>query len=427
MRPGEPLLLLCHSFPPVPGIGGRRWAKFAKELARRGHAVHVIRSEKHEGSEDSLWDADVEHPLIFHHPIPNRYPAIMSRSPITSLADKVRYHLSLWGLKLRTKGNFYDAACLSGKDVLDRATQLIRAHGIRHVVATGAPFHLMVFAARLKAGSPDLHLTVDFRDEWTWTHHYGFTFLSPGRQAVERALEADVIHTADQVITPHRHILEHLRSYYSTGLRYGHLIPHTIDPDDFPPHREKVTDGVFRMVYAGSLYRPEEADPYIKALFKAFVALRASSPAQFANTRCDLYITRGMADHYLQECRALGLAEHIHFHAPKSAKTVLDLLAQADLVPVFIPEDKKDLLVTKFHELFMLRRPILHIGEPGLVSRTLIERKLGDSVRVDELEAELPRIITGERRIEVDRVADHSEYQLSKVTDRLVNEVLRTD
>lgn len=427
MRPGEPILLLCHSFPPVPGIGGRRWAKFAKELAHRGHPVHVIRSEKREGSKESLWSADVDHPLILHHPIRVRYPAIMSQSPITSLADKIHYHVSLWRLKLQTKGNFYDQACLSGNDVLSLATKLIQERGIRHVIATGAPFHYLVFAAQLKSKFPELHLTVDFRDEWTWTHHYGFTYISPTRQEVERNFEAQVIGAADQVITPHQYILDHLRSSYPNKLRNECLLPHTIDPASFPPLADAPSDGIFRMAYAGSLYHRGEADQYMKALFAAFMSLRAQAPEKFAKTHFDLFVTGGQTEDYVRQCRALGLSEQIRFHKPASSAVVLGVLAKADLNPVFIPDDKKDLLVTKFHELFMLRRPILHIGTPGLVSRTLIERRLGASVRVDELATELPRIIMGQRQIEVDLEADHSEYLLSKVTDRLLSEVLQAD
>ena len=80
--------------------------------------------------------------------------------------------------------------------------------------------------------------------------------------------------------------------------------------------------------------------------------------------------------------------------------------------------------MTKFNEIFHLRRPILHIGEPGVVSRTIVGRKLGDSLRVEELVTELPRIISGERTIEIDRNADHSEHLLATITDKLISEVL---
>lgn len=59
-----------------------------------------------------------------------------------------------------------------------------------------------------------------------------------------------------------------------------------------------------------------------------------------------------------------------------------------------------------------------------MVSRTIEGRRMGASIRVEELVAELPKIISGERVVEVDRHADHSAYLLANVTDRLLKEVL---
>ena len=36
------VLLISYSYPPYPGIGGRRWAKFSKYLSRLGFVIHVI-------------------------------------------------------------------------------------------------------------------------------------------------------------------------------------------------------------------------------------------------------------------------------------------------------------------------------------------------------------------------------------------------
>ena len=55
---------------------------------------------------------------------------------------------------------------------------------------------------------------------------------------------------------------------------------------------------------------------------------------------------------------------------------------------------------------------------PGWFSRSLLRLSSGP------VEAELPKIIRGERVIEVDKHADHSAYLLPNVTDRLIAEVL---
>lgn len=423
MAPGEPILLICYSFPPNSGIGGRRWAKFAKELASRGHPVHVIRSAGTKGKLDSLWNEDAMHPNIISHPLPARYPAVMSRWPITSLWDKLMYRIWLRILPLFTKGNWYDAALFWKGPMLRMAEKLITEHGIRNVVVTGAPFSLMAYATELKERFPQLNLVADFRDSWTWSKDYGLGSIGPERLRQERLKEAHVLHVFDKLISPHATVIEHLRqTYHGQDTRYA-VIPHAIDPDDLYAASPKEDDGRFKMIYAGSLYGAQEAQAYFDALLRAFLMLREKHARVFALCRLDLYITGQGTESYQDQVRDLGLEENIIFQDRLPPKEIIKRIAQADLVLAFIPSMNKDVLGTKFNEVFMLRRPILHVGEPGLVGRTIVDRKLGDSISVKELVEELPRIITGERKIDVDINADHREFMLATITDRLIRDV----
>lgn len=107
MLPREPVLIICYAFPPNYGIGGRRWAKFAKELARRGHPVHVIRRAFNNGNR-SLWTEDGETQGIHHHPLPARTPAVFHRWPLTSVADKVLYRFWKGVMPWLVEGNWLD-------------------------------------------------------------------------------------------------------------------------------------------------------------------------------------------------------------------------------------------------------------------------------------------------------------------------------
>lgn len=427
MRPGEPILLVCHGFPPVRGIGGRRWVKFAKELARRGHPVHVIRNAATPATLTSLWAGDARHPLIIHHPLPQRYPSVMTKRPLRGTFEKLAYHAWLRLLPLFIRGNFHDTAAFWRRQLVAEGDRLIREHGIRQVIVTGAPFHLMAFATAWKTRFPHVRLVTDFRDEWTWGGHYGFTSLSQRRQREEKDLEALVIRNSDVVITPHQAIVEHLAARYGNELQRVVRIPHAVDPDDLPAPSPPPADGKFRMIYAGSLYRSDEADRYFRSLLDAFEATRAKHPDRFARVQLDLYITsQGVAD-LRKRVEERGLSGHIHFHAPLPPKEILRRIGQADLVPLFLSSDKKDAVVTKLHELFLLRRPVLHIGEPGAVGRMIAGHGLGASLRLDELAVELPKILGGERVIAVDLAADHGAFLLGPVTDRLVREALQAD
>jgi len=424
MSPGEPILIICHSFPPVFGIGGRRWAKFAKELARRGHPVHVIRSTGPKDGKPSLWIADVQYPNIIAHPLPQRYPTVLMKQPLTSIREKVIYRVWLQLLPLLTKGNWYDRTIFWRKQLLYKAEELIAEHGIRNVIVTGAPFSLLSHAAELKQRIPGIHLVADFRDPWTWGPYYGQSSMSEKRMADEREKESLVAKAFDKLISPHANIVEHLRMTYGGAADRFVTLPHAIDLDELRRRTSQEPDGVFRMLYAGSLYGAEEAEVYFEQVLRAFEALRVNNPRAFAKSKLDLFITGHGTKAYEEKVNARSLAEQVRFNITLPPKEIFQRIADADLVLTFIPNVNKNLLGTKFNEIFYLRRPVLHIGEPGLVSRTIVERKLGASMRVDELVRELPRIISGERKIEIDLEADHSAVLLGPITDRLINEVL---
>ena len=166
MRAGEPLLLISHTFPPYKGIGGRRWAKFAKALARMGHPVHVIHSAGAEALKGSLWTEDIAQPGITVQPLPHRYPTVLFKRPLTSLMEKVSYRLWKMILPRITKGNWLDQSILWRTQLLREAGSLIEQHGIRWMLITGAPFRLFHYGVELKRRH-GVQLLCDLRDPWT--------------------------------------------------------------------------------------------------------------------------------------------------------------------------------------------------------------------------------------------------------------------
>lgn len=424
MKPGEPLLIVSHTFPPFRGIGGRRWAKFAKAIARRGHPVHVIHSNGPQELKGSLWKEDALTAGIITHPLPQRYPTVLFKRPLTSLGDKLAYRFWSRVMPMLAKGNWLDKAVLWEGPFLTKAEELVRSHGIRHVVITGAPFRLLHFGLKLRQRCPGIVLTGDLRDPWTWGHVYGHGTLGAEREAHERALEAEVMRGYDHITCPAPAMLEHLRHTYGGDTSRFVLLPHAIDADDLGAPVPPAKDGLLRLIYAGSLYGAQEAEAYFEALLKAFMTAREHHPDAFRRCRLDLYITGHGVDGYRARVKACGLDGTIRFHAPLPARQLFPIVRQADLVLIFIPSGNKDLLGTKFNEVFFLRKPVLHVGMPGLVARTITGKRLGASITVEDVASELPRIISGERTITIDPQADLGEVELDEITDRLLREVL---
>ncbi|MCB0792647.1 MAG: glycosyltransferase [Flavobacteriales bacterium] len=420
-RPGEHILIIAHTFPPYRGIGGRRWAKFAKAFARQGHPVHVIHSKGPRELLGSLWTEDLRHPDIHPVDLPQRYPTVLFKRPLTHASERLAYHFWTRVLPLFAAGNYFDKAVFWRRQLLRTAGDLITRYDIRQVIVTGAPFRLMVHALELKA-SCGVALTCDFRDPWTWlATAYGQSLLSEERMAHERLLERRVVEGADRIVSPHPSVIDHLRKAYPEQAAKVERLPHAIDPDELGDPMPPRNDGEFRLIYAGSLYGAEEAEAYLEKVVLAFEALRMHDPERFAHVTFDLYITGHGVEAYREMVRGPGLEDRIRFHAPRPAKEIFRLIAASDAVLIFIPSFNKDLLGTKFTEVFHLRRPVIHVGEPGAVSRFIRDNRLGTSIPVDALATELPPIMRGERDLDIDPTHDLSAHLLDHIARRFLD------
>lgn len=424
MRSGEPILLISHTFPPYKGIGGRRWAKFAKALARLGHPVHVIHSAGSEDLKGSLWTADIAQAGIHPHPLPQRYPTVLFKRPLTSLVDKLMYRVWTVLLKATTRGNWLDKSILWRGQLLREAGALIQEHGIRQVIITGAPFRLFHFGVQLKQRH-GIRLLCDLRDPWTWHDGYGHGSLSAADQAYERELEQELMTHADRITSPHPSVIDHLKEQYPAHAAKCSVLGHAIDPDELGAPQPPRNDGEVRLIYAGSLYGAHEAEAYFEQLMRAFEQVRDHRPERWPHVKLDLYITGHGTDAYREKLKARGLDGHIRMHAPIPAVEVFKRIAEADGVLIFIPSFNKDLLGTKFTEIFYLRRPVIHVGEPGAVSEAILSRHLGTSIPVEKLVHELPAILCGERTVAIDPSVDLSAHLLGPITERLAQDLLR--
>lgn len=415
--------MIAYTFPPYQGIGGRRWAKFAKALARKGYTVHVIHSKGPEDMKGSFWTEDIQHPNIIVHPLPQRYPTVLFKRRLTSLWEKVMYRFWLRALPLVVRGNPLDKTVLWRKQLLNEAGRLIQAHGIKHVMVTGAPFRLLAFGVDIKRAH-GISLTCDLRDPWTWHDAYGFAKLDNTRRTYERQLEREVMEASDHVVSPHRSVIEHLRNSYPAQAPKCVVLPHAVDPDELGTPSGPRSDNEFRLIYAGSLYGEKEAEAYFGEVLKAFSTLRDTAPERFALTRLDLYITGPDTRAYQQRILESGMQDRIRFHEPLPTKEIFDLLRRANAILTFIPSFNKDLLGTKFTEIFYLRRPVIHVGERGDVSDYILKHHLGISLAVSELAVELPKIMLGQRTIAIDPEHDLSAHMLDHITSQLEHDVL---
>jgi glycosyltransferase involved in cell wall biosynthesis len=386
--------------------------------------VHVIAAELQAGQGGSPWTQDVDHPNIVIHRLPWNYPAVLKRWPLTRIWDKISYRIWLRLLPLVSNGNYFDKTIFWRRALLTKAGELIRTHGIRKVVVSGAPFRLTVYGTELKARH-GVDLVCDLRDPWTWHMEYGHSALSERKMDQERKFERRVVEQSDRVIVPSESMLSHLKEKYPDEVAKFELLPHTIDPEELgepqPPTRNECT----RLIYAGTLYGTNEAGPYFEKLLTAFDQLKSRDPLVYERTQLDLYITGKESEVHHRTVTQSIHRDRIRFHAPVSAREISQRISAADAVLIFIPSFNKDFLGTKFNETFYLRRPVIHVGDPGAVGAYIERHRLGVSIAVDALPERLPDIMAGRMPVAIDINYDLSDLTLDHVTDRLAKDVLK--
>jgi len=371
-----PVLILSFVFPPYPGIGGRRWAKFAKNLKRAGHPVYVIAAQN-SGEKVSSWQKDIEGFDVTY--IPTHFPAILGASETNSILSKAQYKIALQRSQWRTEGNFYDRAAFWKKEMLQAATHLIKQHEIRHVMSTGAPFHLLHHALTLKEQFPNLKLLCDFRDPWTDGEYlFGMNSLSDKRKAVEQKMEREVLMKADVVTSVADSIVEKLREKVPTSQGHFATLLNGYDPDDFKQSQNETNhEGeAIRFSLTGTLY--PDIDYIFVPLLDALVKLKETKPGIYARLSFDFY--GNAQQHHRKLVSSRNLTDIITFHGRIPLEQVFEVLAGTTYTMLFLHEHLAFSRSTKFYEYLAAKRKIVVFSAPGETGQHVEENGIGYGV-----------------------------------------------
>lgn len=273
----QKLLIVSHVFPPAPGIGGRRWAKFAKYLDRKGYDITVLTSETISNT-ISEWAKDAKGLKI--ETLPFRFPKIVA-DPERSFLKRLNYFFWVRILKLLENGNYFDRTIFWRKQVTTKISDLIEKNSIDCVIVTGGPFRLTNHVIGLHKKYPKVKFIADFRDLWTEDSEITFfSVISEKRKRIEKKIEKETILMADKVITT----IDSITNYFSslTVADKFVTISNGFDPEDFNDPEDLPADdqGKIRFVYAGTLYI--NLQYIIKPLFAAIGELKKREPELYS-------------------------------------------------------------------------------------------------------------------------------------------------
>lgn len=386
---GKRVLLVCYSFPPNPGVGGRRWAKISKYLKRLGVTPVVLMKRPDKGAA-SPWSQDVIGiETIEIKPV---YPDILNQN-VKSVADKLLYRFCLFLLGLITRSNFYDRTVLMKGAIGRTLKKYLDSYHIPNLIITGAPFSLLYYGAILKKKNPEIYFVADIRDSWLNDNYYGFGLISEKRKLIEKQRLLMVLKYADKIIVPYRFLQEDYAAM-GGGERVV-LHEHGYDED-----------------IAGFYYQQIHRENKFVNFGSQYFGLET-----LMNNLCKAIPNAGFkVEFYTSDYKYKSIFEKnsetkdlVNFRQSVSEAEVMKIMKESRAAILFTNEKIKDMISTKYVETAATRTPIVVIGKMGEASNFVEENRLG--IFIDETEIAIKFPIIGKL---LDELNYNSHFDLTK-------------
>lgn len=410
------ILIINYVFPPYPGIGGRRWAKFAKYLHKKEHNVYVIAAKNPFETTSTFIDDIKELPkknLFYLHPM---YPTILLKQP-RSIIDKLSYNFWCKFLPLFSKGNFIDRTNLWSRFWKNSIRSIIQNNAIDVIIVSGPDFHISYEISKIKKKEfPHIHLIVDYRDEWTFNDVHGFGIISDKRKQVEFEKEKFVCENADAVISCHQKVLDYLNGRYK--IKYSCLIPHGFDKDDFSgisidPLFNKKSENI-NLSFFGTM------EPYTELFFEqldmALTKIKQYNTDIYDKLRFKFYlISTFQYSEYIKNHISL-----FEFQYNLSSTTLFRKLVGTNFVLLFLPTWIKDYFTTKFPEIFYLKKPIILYSDEGKISEFIQQHNIGVHLPKEDFYETFVNALSNPHQFSYDNF-NLNEWDYSHITDKLID------
>jgi len=365
------VLLISYLYPPCMSIGALRPGKFAKYLPENGwEPVVVTRSWEGEPLDASagagvrvVATGDRDRLALFRRLSGSGGSGQFLEQEFTpepGIRGALRRFFGYWAREVLA----YPDAHVGWKPfALCAAEKIIREEKITALMSSSFPFtcHLVAAELKRKTGLPWL---ADLRDLWSGSYHHRHTAL---RRCFETRLERKTFAAADCITTVSEPLAAFLRRMHG---RDTEVIYNGFDPDDYPEEAPK-PDGVFRLVYTGTIYNGrQDIEPVLKAV--AALASRGEIEAgKFVLSVCGpsrqrveaLAARRGVAGFV----EADGIVSYRESLARQKGAAALLLLT-------WLPEGEKGVYTGKLFEYLGAGRPVVAVPGDGDAVDSLLRR-----------------------------------------------------
>lgn len=362
------ILVIVYKFPPMGGVGTRRWAKFAKYLAKNGYKVHILTSY-YPYTDKLTWNNDINSENIIIHTFKSKYPNLLFKEFNNKYINKIkRYTQYFLSKTLFTIDNAqYDAY-----NILSKAKEIILANNIKNVIASGHPVSINYISTYLKIDMPFINLIQDYRDNWNDLEIYQFgnkngvkNFQQKEKIAFQ---EFFTLNYSDYIINVSDDLTNALKNKHKNFEKKLITITNGYDEDDFLEIKNKKSDS-FSIIYTGSLFNNRiEA---INLLLDGIMKLNDD----FINENLKVYIYSNYDSSRLDSKYKLLINKNVFFCQLVSPEEILRIVSKKEYCLSINSKFAPYAFGTKIFDYMGLNKKIIHISEGGQLFDLLKAKK----------------------------------------------------
>lgn len=373
----QQILLVCYSFPPHPGIGGRRWAKFSKKLSCNGYTIHVFNA-KNISITSSLWNHDVMNSstikinsylfnfqkLIFN---PKSYLQKIIRKIFVKLLRLTKYTPDIIT-------SFPNTAFWNGIE------QTIKENNIKTLIVSGDPY--LFYQATLLKKKNKIDVILDYRDLWNDHSFYqNHISLSKKQKHYFEFCENYAVNHCDKILTVDKGLEHIIKQRIKSKEVPTYILHNGFDPNDFNDVNEKIliTDKI-NILFAGNI--SSDVNFIFIAFFNALKKLKELNNSLFNLITIELI---GNMDFQLHEYISnLNLENTIIKQKTLPFNEYKKLSSHKNAGLIHLSKEYPHSYATKFSDYLKLNLFTISIGYKGDFANFIESNKIGVHFNIEE-------------------------------------------
>lgn len=354
-------LVITYYWPPAGGPGVQRWLKFVKYLPDFNiePIVYIPENPNYPIIDENLSSEVSNNLTILKQPInePYKFASLFSKKASKTISKGIISESTRQGfverVMLYIRGNYFipDARKAWVKPSVTFLSEYIQKEHIETIITTGPPHSLHLIGLQLKK-QLGVKWLADFRDPWTTIGYHKELKLTEASKAKHKALENQVLNTADQLIVTS---FTTKKEFQKITNRPIEVITNGYDYEPFAPFE---MDSKFTIAHIGSLLSKRNPEVLWQVLNDLIVE-NDSFSKDF-----QLNFIGSVSENVLDSIKKHSLSNHIDSIGYVSHKEAVAFQkkSQVLLLIEIDSEDTKCIIPGKLFEYMVSNRPIIAIG-----------------------------------------------------------------